>query len=85
MYQECEKRYVNHLLYTVTKKRGDTEVIEDAIPIYGTGVKIKLSEKPSRVYLAPEGTELPFTYADGVLEYTVPSFTTHAMAVIDVE
>ena len=32
LYQEAEHRYVQHLLYAVTKQRGRAEVIEDAIP-----------------------------------------------------
>ena len=83
MEQKYEKRYINHLLYCVTKKRGDTEVIEDEIPIHNTHVSIKLGAKPSRVYLAPSEEELPFTYENGVLSYVVPVFETHGMVVID--
>ena len=83
MEQECENRYVNHLLYAVTKQRGDTEVIEDAIPIYNTSVKIRLADAPKRVYLAPDGRDIECRYENGVLEYTVPEFTFHAMVVID--
>ncbi len=83
MDQACENRLVNHLLYCVTKKRGDTEVIEDAIPIYNTSVKIKLENAPKRVYLAPEGKDIEFKYENGVLEYVVPEFVLHGMVVID--
>ena len=83
MCQCGEKRLVNHLLYAVTKKRGDTEVIEDAIPIINTDVSIRLAEKPRRVYIAPEMKELEFTYENGILSYTVPEFTLHTMVVID--
>lgn len=81
MYQEKTDSFINHLLYAVTKKRGDTEVIEDEIPIYGTKVKVKLPSKPKRVYLAPDNTDLEFSYENGILEYTVPTFSFHAMVV----
>ncbi|MBQ7821805.1 MAG: beta-galactosidase trimerization domain-containing protein [Clostridia bacterium] len=82
--QEKENRLVNHLLYAVTKPRGNgIEIIEDAIPVYNTEVKIRLDTKPKRVYCAPEGCDIDFTYENGVLSYTLDSFTTHTMAVID--
>jgi len=86
MYQDKCGRYVNHLLYAVTKNRGkNIEVIEDVIPIRGTNVKIKLGRQPARVYLAPENTDIAYKYENGILEYTVDEFTTHAMVVIDVQ
>ncbi len=83
MDQAVENRLVNHLLYAVTKNRGDTEVIEDAIPIINTTVTIKLENAPKRVYIAPEGKDLEYKYENGVLKYTVPEFTLHTMVVID--
>lgn len=83
MEQKQENRYVNHLLYAVTKMRGNTEVIEDAPVTIDTKVSVRLKEKPSRVYLAPEEKDIPFTYENGVLSYTVDKFTLHGMVVID--
>ncbi|MBQ4137572.1 MAG: beta-galactosidase trimerization domain-containing protein, partial [Clostridia bacterium] len=83
--QEDEKRYINHLLYTVTKPRGRVvEVIEDEVPLYDTKVSLRINEKPVRVYLAPECKDVDFTYESGVLSFTVDKFTTHGMAVIDI-
>ena len=83
MEQTEKNRYVNHLLYAVTKNRGDTEVIEDAPVTVDTHVEIKLAAGPSRVYLAPENKDIPFTYENGILKYTVDRFTLHGMVVID--
>lgn len=83
MEQACENRFVNHLLYAVTKKRGDTEIIEDAIPIINTKVTIRLEKAPSRVYLVPECKDLEYKYENGVLEYIVPEFALHTMVVIE--
>lgn len=83
MEQKNENRYVNHLLYAVTKLRGNTEVIEDAPVTVDTKVSVRLPAKPSRVYLAPEEKDIPYTYENGVLSYTVKEFTLHGMVVID--
>ena len=83
--QEDEKRYINHLLYTVTKPRGRVvEVIEDEIAIHDTHVSIRLDKKPVRVYLAPELKEIDYKHENGILSYTVDKFTTHGMVVIDI-
>ncbi|MBR4887905.1 MAG: beta-galactosidase trimerization domain-containing protein, partial [Clostridia bacterium] len=83
MEQKEENRYVNHLLYAVTKLRGNTEVIEDAPITINTKVSIQLPAAPSRVYLAPEEKDIEFTYENGILRYTVDQFTLHGMVVID--
>ena len=83
MEQKYENRYVNHLLYAVTKMRGNTEVIEDAPESVNTHVRIRLESRPSRVYLAPQEKDIPFTYENGILSYTVESFVLHGMVVID--
>ena len=83
MYQKQQGRYVNHLLYAVTKLRGSVEVIEDAIDILNTKVALRLKEQPKRVYIAPENKDIPFIYENGVLTYQVDRFALHTMVVID--
>ena len=79
-------RYICHLLYASQVKRGrDTEVIEDIIPIYNTRLEIRLGAKPQRVYLAPQGAELPFTYSDGRVSVTVDKIECHQMVVFETE
>ena len=82
--QEAENRLVCHLLYVVTKVRGkNTEIIEDAVPIYNTALKIRTDKFPKRVYSAPDMSDIGYTYENGVLEFTVKEFTIHSMVVID--
>lgn len=83
MEQKGENRYVNHLLYAVTKLRGKVEVIEDAPEAVNTTVSIRMPNPPKRVYLAPADKNIPFIYENGLLSYTVNSFILHAMVVID--
>ena len=83
-YQSEKSRHICHLLYAVTKVRGNgIEVIEDIIPICDTEVQINLPSKPNRVYLAPECRDIPFEYSNGTLKFTVERFECHAMVIIE--
>lgn len=82
--QEKEKRSILHLLFAHTTVRGiNTEVIEDTVPLYNVKCSVKCDEEPMRVYMAPEGTEIPFEYADGRVTFTVPEVNIHSMTIIE--
>lgn len=82
-HQEAEGRYVNHLLFASPVKKGSVEVIEDITPLHNIEVSLKLPIKPQRVYLAPQGTELPFQQAAGYIRYTLPYLYNHQMVVVE--
>ncbi|GGD84317.1 alpha-amylase family protein [Paenibacillus nasutitermitis] len=82
--QPQQARYVNHLLYASPVKRGNgIEVIEDIVPLRDIEVALDLPEAAKRVYLAPQGTELPYRQNGTVIEYTVPYLECHQMVVIE--
>ena len=82
--QSEESRSILHLLFAHTTVRGrSTEVIEDTVPLYDVKCEVKYEKKPSRVYLAPENEDIPFTYENGSVCFTVPVVDIHAMAVIE--
>ncbi len=84
MDQTEEHRLVNHILYASPVRRGNgIEVIEDIIPIFGVNVSVKTGHEPKRVYLAPEMRDIPYTYENGRVSYTIEKLDCHAMAVID--
>lgn len=84
MNQKSENRLICHLLYASPVKRGtNTEVIEDILPVYNTRVSIRTGEKPERVYLAPQNTDIPYTYDCGSIEFIVPKIECHQMTVIE--
>ena len=84
MNQTAEKRLVNHVLYVSPVKRGGhVEVIEDIIPLYNIDVSVRLDCEPKRVYLAPERVDIPYTYENGVVSYTIEKLDMRAMVVID--
>ena len=81
--QEKENRSILHLLFAHTTVRGrDTEVIEDTVPLYNVECSIKCESKPTKVTLVPSGEEIPFTYENGEVNFTVPKVDIHQMAEI---
>ena len=86
MWQETDagRRLVHHLLYAVTKCRGKgVEVIEDLPAVTNTACAVITEKKPKRVYLAPDCEDLPFTYEQGKVCYTVPEFTCNTLVVLE--
>ncbi len=82
--QRQGERLINHLLYASPVRRGKSiEVIEDIIPVHNVEVELLLDKAPSRVYLAPECVDIPFSFENGRLSYTVPKVDCHAMVVIE--
>lgn len=78
----ADGRLINHLLFAHTTTRGrDTQVIEDLLPVHNVKVTINLpgGKTPKSVRCVPEGKDLAFTCENGVLSYTVESFTCHRM------
>ncbi len=83
--QAQHKRNILHLLFAHTTVRGSgTEVIEDTVPLYNVHCSVKSENKPSEVYLAPEGQKIDFTYDGTFVNFTVPKVDIHQMAVIKV-
>ncbi len=85
--QEKEKRYVLHLLYANTIKRGGgegVEVIEELNPIANISAAVKIPETVKKITLEPQGIELPISKTDDRYEVKLDSLTCHQMVVFDV-
>jgi len=89
-YQSDANRYIAHLLFAHTTKRGkDVEIIEDIIPLYGITLDAAVPTKPKRVYRIDclgstlTETELAYTYENGMAHIAVDKVDMHAMVVID--
>ncbi len=75
---------IHQLVYAIPKVRGNSmEIIEDLPFTPDVTCSLVVSSVPKRVYLAPAMTDLPFTYENGKVSYTVPSFSCAEMAVIE--
>ncbi|NUP99416.1 MAG: beta-galactosidase trimerization domain-containing protein [Armatimonadetes bacterium] len=81
--QPAHHRGIVHLLHYIPERRTmGADYIEDVIPLHEVELRLK-APRPNRVYLAPEGQELPFAMRDGRVVVTVPKVTGHAMVVFE--
>ena len=81
---EVGTQLIHQLVYAIPKVRGGgVEIIEDLPFTPDVACTLKTPTAPKRVYLAPGMTVLPFTYEDGRVTYTVPSFSCAAMVVVE--
>lgn len=77
-------RQICHLIYASPVKRGrGVEVIEDILPVYDVQISLKTYKKIKRVYLAPQMTEIPFSYENGRAEVTINKLECHQMVVFE--
>ncbi len=84
MEQPAKNRLVNHILYASPVRRGNgIEVIEDILPIYNTAVALRTNKTPKKVYLAPKRVDIPYTYENSILSYSIDKFECHAMVIIE--
>lgn len=81
--QPGNSRYVLHLLYATPVQRGRAQVIEDLPQVYDIKAVLKVEEKVSRAYLAPQGIEIPFVQENGKVTVMVPKVQCHQMVVFD--
>jgi hypothetical protein len=90
MSQNTENRFILHLLYASPVLRGfsdftqkNVEVIEDLIPIHGTELKIRVNRPITRIYLAPQMSEIDFVAEKDFVSCTIQEFTCHQMVVLE--
>jgi len=84
MDQTAENRLVCHQLYATPIKRGKgVEIIEDIQPLYNITSEVRVGKEPKRVYLAPQMSDVPYTWENGVLHFTLDKLEIHAMVVIE--
>ena len=82
---EKETCLIVHLLDYQPDLRGKNFMIEDALPITGTKISLRLDGRtPKNVFLAPDRTEIPFTVSNDRLEFTVPESFGYAMIVAEI-
>lgn len=85
MKQNEENRYVAHLVYGIPTKRGSgVEIIEDLYPIYDIDFAVKIPETVKKVYLAPQGEEIPYTVENGYIKTKISKLDCHQMIVYDI-
>ncbi len=77
-------RHIVHLLYASSVSRGEgVEIIEDIVPLYNISVHVRMEHRAQRVYLAPQGQDIPYTQTGTVVHCLVPKLENHQMLVIE--
>lgn len=77
-------RHVVHVVnYQPNRRGGHVEVIDEVVPMRGVTVGLRLPQKPSAVYMAPDRTPLTVDYYEGVARVTVPEVREHGMVVFE--
>ena len=71
------------LLNYVPDLRGLNLMVEDALPLGGINVNVKVHEEIEKVYFAPTKEEIPFTVSNNRVYFTVPESYGFAMIVIE--
>lgn len=82
-WQAAEKRHVLHFLYAAPVKRGAVEVIEDVVPLQDIAVSFRAKQQPRRVVLAPEGSDVPHQWQNGVLSFTLPKLVLAQLVAVE--
>ncbi len=78
------QRLIAHLLFYPAERRAhDIDLIEDILILRDVPLSVRAERAPKRVYLAPEGRDLPFQYRGGRIDLVVPEIAGHAMVVIE--
>jgi hypothetical protein len=77
-------RTIVHLLaYSAQRRTMQLDILEDIVPLTDLAVSLRTLGRPLRVYMAPEMTNLPFEYNQGVTRVRVPQIMGHAMLVLE--
>ena len=76
-------RLVLHLIYATPIKRGNTEVIEDVVPLHDVRVSMKAVHDVNKVSLAPGGEEIPFEATKGRIHFTLPKLELNQSVVLE--
>lgn len=77
-------RTIVHLLqYTPERRTKDLDLVEDIVPLHNVPLSLKLPRRPRKVYLAPEGTPVPFDWTGTRADVVVPVVRGHAMVVFE--
>jgi len=82
--QSFPARRMAHILTYVPERRGQTDIIEDAVAALDVKVALRLDGKPvTKVYLAPERAPLAFEIKDGYATVNLPAVRGYALVVFE--
>ncbi len=77
-------RLVCHLLYYTPQRRTtQIDIVEDVVPLFDVALAVRAAFRPGRVYLAPQGRDLPFEVDGAYVRCRVPELRGHQMVVVE--
>ena len=78
-----DRRIVHVIAYQPRRSLQPIAHVDQAWVVADLGVKVRAARKPSRVYLAPENTEIDYTFADGYVDIELPKLKVYTVVVIE--
>ncbi|MCY3020491.1 MAG: beta-galactosidase, partial [Planctomycetota bacterium] len=78
------RRTIVHLLqYCPERRTPGLDIVEDIVPLADVPLSLKLARRPGKVYLAPSGRAVGFSYENGRVKVRVPEVRGHQMVVFE--
>ena len=72
-----------HLLHYIPQRRSESiDIVEDVLPLADVRVSVRLPHAPEAVLAQPGNESLPFTYAEGRAEVTLPRLEGYRLLVM---
>ena len=91
--QKKEKRFLLHLFYAQTQLRGGgmagsrgeqpMEILEDAVPLHGVEVSLRLENAPAAIRSPYSGENLDFLYSGGRVRLLLEKVDRHELLVVE--
>jgi hypothetical protein len=78
-----ERQIVYAISYQPRRTLQPIAHVDQAWPVAGLGFRVQVAAPPQRAYLAPEGTDIPFTVQDGYVQVNLPPVRTSAVVVLE--
>jgi hypothetical protein len=78
-----ERTIVHLLQYAPERRTKELDLVEDIVPLFNVPLSLRAERPPRKVYLAPEGTPIPFEHLVGRIILLVPEVRGHAMVVFE--
>ncbi|MBN2497331.1 MAG: beta-galactosidase trimerization domain-containing protein, partial [Deltaproteobacteria bacterium] len=83
LLQRGRRRIVHLMSYVPERRAAGLDIIEESQPLYHVRLRVRVSRRPGRVYLAPGEVELEHGYGEGFVELSVPEVDGHVMVVLE--
>jgi hypothetical protein len=78
------KKQVHLVNHFRDKSLGNSNtIVENVLPVYDIGVKVKVDHKPGSVELMPEKAHLSFEFDEGYVSFVIPKLHIYSIAVVD--